>query len=136
MTILLVKNLAWATRPTKPTTVIPGLPGAPFGETGSPGITVPSKQHLVVETLSVQVDVTPPGTKVEAFVNYTCGGKNVQLFVPLTYAYTEPGTNYDFHVALQAVRLYVDPNTTIYVEAYAPGGSPGTRFLTISGYFI
>ena len=99
-----------ATKATKATTVIPGLPGAPFGETGSPGITVPAKRHLVVETLSVQVDVTPPGTKVEAFVNYTCGGKKVQLFVPLTYAYTEPSTNFDFHVALQAVRLYVDPN--------------------------
>ena len=121
---------------TKATTVIPGLPGAPFGETGSPGITVPAGRHLVVETLSVQVDVTPPGTKIEAFVNYTCEGNKVQLFVPLTYAYTDPSTSYDFHVALQAVRLYVDPNTTIYVEAYAPGGSPGTQFLTVSGYLI
>jgi hypothetical protein len=125
-----------ATKAAKATTVIPGLPGTPFGETGSPGVGAPPKQHLVVETLSVQVDVTPPGTKIEAFVNYTCGGKKVQLFVPLTYAYTEPTTNFDFHVALQAVRLYVDPNTTIYVEAYAPGGSPGTRFLTVSGYLI
>ena len=52
-----------AKKATKATTVIPGLPGAPFGETGSPGVGVPPKQHLVVETLSVQVDVTPPGTK-------------------------------------------------------------------------
>ena len=125
-----------AKKAAKATTVIPGLPGAAFGETGSPGITVPAKRHLVVETLSVQVDVTPPGTKVEAFVNYTCGGNKVQLFVPLTYAYTEPSTNYDFHVAMQAVRLYVDPGTSIYVEAYAPAGSPGTLFLTVSGYLI
>jgi len=120
----------------KATKVIPGLPSDSFGETGSPGITVPSKRHLVVETLSVQVDVTPPGTKVEAFVNYTCGGKKVQLFVPLTYAYTEPSTSFDFHIAMQAVRLYVDRGTTIYVEAYAPAGSPGTLFLTVSGYLI
>lgn len=124
------------TKATKATTVIPGLPSDAFGETGSPSIAVPSKRHLVVETLSVQVDVTPPGTKIEAFVNYTCGGKKVQLFVPLTYAYTDPSTNYDFHVALQAVRLYVDRGTTINVEAYAPAGTPGTLFLTVSGYLI
>ena len=95
-----------------------------------------TKRHLVVETLSVQVDVTPPGTKVEAFVNYTCGGNKVQLFVPLTYAYTEPATSFDFYVAMQAVRLYVDPGTSIYVEAYAPAGSPGTLFVTVSEYLV
>jgi hypothetical protein len=40
----------------------------------------------------------PPGTRLEAFVNYTCGGQNIQLFIPPTYAYTEPATNFDFHV--------------------------------------
>jgi hypothetical protein len=107
----------------------------PFAATGN-GITVPIKKHLVVETLSVQVDVTPPGTKLEAFVNYTCGGQSIQLFVPLTYAYTEPSTNFDFYVALQAVRLYPDKGTTIGVVAYAPGGSPGTLFLTVSGQLV
>ena len=57
----------------------------PFAATGSPSITVPGTKQLIVETLSVQVDVTPPGTKLEAFVNYTSGGENISLFVPLTY---------------------------------------------------
>jgi hypothetical protein len=117
------------------TTVIPGLPAHPFGETGSPGITVPAGTHLIVETLSVQVDVSPSGSKIEAFVNYTCAGKNVQLFVPLTFAYTEPSNGYDFYVAMQAVRLYADPSTSVAVTAYSPG-SPGTLFLTVSGYLI
>jgi hypothetical protein len=117
------------------TTVIPGLPAHPFGETGSPGITVPAARHLIVETLSVQVDVSPSGSKIEAFVNYTCAGKNVQLFVPLTYAYTDPETGYDFYVAMQAVRLYADPSTSVAVTAYSPG-LPGTLFLTVSGYLI
>ena len=111
------------------------MPIKPFAATGNP-IAVPSKKHLIVETLSLQVDVTPPGTKLEAFVNYTCGGQTIQLFVPLTYAYTEPSTNFDFHVALQAVRLYPDKGTTIGVVAYAPGGSPGTLFLTVSGQLV
>jgi hypothetical protein len=115
---------------------IPGLPAHPYGETGSPAIAIPAGKHLIVETLSVQVDVSPSGSKLEAFVNYTCAGKAVTLFVPLTYAYTDPGTGYDFHVAMQAVRLYADPGTSIFVTATSPGGSPGTLFVTASGYLI
>jgi hypothetical protein len=40
-----------------PTKIVPGLPAHPFGQTGSPGITVPAKKHLVIETLSLQVEV-------------------------------------------------------------------------------
>jgi hypothetical protein len=127
---------AKAIKADKATSVVLGLPDEIFGETGSPAIAVPAGKHLVVETVSVQVDVTPPGTKIEAFINYTCAGNNVLLFVPLTYAYTEPSTRFDFHVALQAVRLYADPGTSLFVTAYSPGGSPGTLFLTVSGYLI
>jgi hypothetical protein len=108
----------------------------PFAATGSPSITVPSTKQLIVEMLSVQVDVTPPGTKLEAFVDYTSGGQNISLFVPLTYAYTEPSTQFDFHVAMQAVRLYPDKGTTMAVSVYAPGGNGGTLFLTVSGQLV
>jgi hypothetical protein len=45
----------------KVVTTISGLPANPFGQTGSPQIAVPAGQHLVVETLSVQLDVSPSG---------------------------------------------------------------------------
>ena len=115
---------------------VPGLPVTPFGETSSPSITVPTGKHLVVETVSVQVDVTPLGRQMEAFVNYTCGGKSVSLFVPLTFAYGQTSNQYDTYVALQAVRLYVDPGTTVTVTTFTPTGSTGTLFLTLSGYLI
>jgi hypothetical protein len=115
---------------------VPGLPTRPFGETGSPSVTVPAGKHLVVETVSVQVDVTPLGSQLEAFVNFTCGGKSVQLFVPLTFAYGQPSNGYDTYVALQAVRLYVDPGTVVSVTTYSPTGSTGTLFVTVSGYLI
>ena len=115
---------------------VPGLPASPFGETGSPSVTVPAGKHLVVETVSVQVDVTPPGSQLEAFVNFICGGKSVQLFVPLTFAYGQPPNGYDTYVALQAVRLYVDPGTAVSVTTYSPTGSTGTLFVTVSGYLI
>jgi hypothetical protein len=121
---------------TNAAATVPGLPAKPFGETGSPSIAVPAGKHLVVETLSVQVDVSPPGTKIEAFVTYICAGKTVTLFVPLTYTYTEPGTTFDFYVAMQAVRLYVDPGTSITVTTASPGGNHGTLFVTTSGYLI
>ena len=63
----------------------------------------------MAETLSLQVNVSPTGSKLEAFVKYTCEGKGITLFVPVTYAYTEPSTGFDFYVALQDVRFYADP---------------------------
>jgi hypothetical protein len=115
-------------------TSVPGLPASPFGATGSPSIAVPAGRQLVVETLSLQLDITPPGSQLEAFVNYICGGNNVSLFVPLTFAYTNAGDGYDFYVALQAVRLYADPGTLISVSGTSPGGgSTGTLFVTVSG---
>jgi hypothetical protein len=116
-------------------TTISGLPASPFGQTGSPAITVPAGKHLVVETLSVQLDVTPSGSKLEAFVTYTSGGANVTLFVPLTFAYTDTSTGYDFYVGMQAVRLYADPGTVLAVSGAGPG-STGTLFLTVSGYLV
>ena len=116
-------------------TTRPGLPANPFAETGSPQITVPAGRHLVVETLSIQVDVSPSDTKIEAFVNYTSRGNNITLFVPLTYAYTNPSNDFAFHVALQAVRLYVDPGTSISVTTSSPAHS-GTLFITVSGYLV
>jgi hypothetical protein len=112
------------------------MPIKPFAATGSPGILVPSTRQLIVETLSVQVDVTPPGTRLEAFVNYKSAGQDIQLFVPLIYAYTEPSTNFDFHVAMQNVHLYPDKKTTMTVTVYAPGGNPGTLFLTVSRQLV
>jgi hypothetical protein len=64
------------------------------------------------------------------------GGQNISLFVPLTYAYTEPSTQFDFHVAMQAVRLYPDKGTTMTVSVHAPGGNGGTLFLTVSGQLV
>ena len=116
------------------------VPNNPFGETESggfglpTGITVPANKYLTIETVSIQLDVTPAANQIEAFVNYTSGGNNVSLFVPLTFAYSQPSNDYGTYVATQAVRLYADPGTTVGLTAYSPGGSTGTTFLTLSGY--
>jgi len=91
---------------------------------------------MVIETLSIQVDVTPPGSKIADFVSYKSGGNNVTVFVPLTFSYTEAGTGFDFYVATQAVHLYADPGTVISLSTHTPSGSAGTKFLTVSGYLI
>jgi hypothetical protein len=86
--------------------------------------------------LSVQVNVTPPGTRLEAFVRCTSGGQNIPLFVPLTYSYTEPSMQFDFHVAMEEVRVYPDKGTTMAVSVHAPEGNGGTLFLTVSGQLV
>jgi hypothetical protein len=118
------------------------VPNVPFGETESGGfglpnvITVPAGQTLVIETVSLQLDVTPSGSQLEALVNYTSGGKSVTVFVPLTFAYTQTSNGFDTYTATQAVRLYADPGTTVSLTAFSPTGSTGTLFLTVSGYLI
>ena len=104
-----------------------------FASTGSPGVTVPKRRRLTVETMSVQVNVSPSGSKLETFVRYTGGGQSITLFVPVAYAYIDPGTGFDFYVALQAVRLYPDPGTFMEVSVHSPTGTGGTLFLTVSG---
>jgi hypothetical protein len=117
-------------------------PSVPFGDTESGGfglpstITVPAGQRLVIETLSLQLNVTPSGSHLGALVTYTSAGKSVTLFVPLTFAYTTPSNGYDTFTATQAVRLYADAGTTITLSAVSPTGSAGTLFLTVSGYLL
>ncbi len=116
------------------------VPNNPFGETNSGGfgfpttISVPANKYLNIETLSIQLDVTPSGSQIEASVNYTSGGNSVTLFVPLTFAYTQTSNGYSTYVATQAVRLYADPGTSVTLNTYTPTGSAGTTFLTLSGY--
>jgi hypothetical protein len=90
---------------------------------------------MVIETLSIQVDVTPPGSKIASFVSYKSGGNDVTVFVPLTFSYSETN-GFDFYVATQAVHLYADPGTVVSLSTHTPSGSAGTKFLTVSGYLI
>ena len=118
------------------------VPSIPFGDTESGGfsqpstVTVPAGRHLIIETLSVNVDVNPAGSNIEAFVNYTSAGKKVTVFVPLTFSSRNPSNGFDTYVATQAVRLYADPGTDVTLSTSSPTGSTGTSFLTISGYLI
>jgi hypothetical protein len=118
------------------------VPNNPFAKTGSNGsglpatISVPASHHLAIETLSLQTDVTPSGSKLEAIVSYTSGGNSASVFVPLTFAYTTPSNGFDTYVATQEVRLYADPGTTINFTTFTPIGSIGTSFLTASGYLF
>ena len=76
------------------------------------------------------------GNKVEAIVNYRSGGKDVTMFVPLTFAYTDIKDGFDFYVATQAVRLYADPGTVVSLQTFVPSGFALSSFLTVSGYLI
>ena len=135
-------HLVSATSPTSSS--VQFIPNVPFGDTESPGfgfttatVTVPAKQRLIIETLSLEVDVTPPGSQVGAQITYTSAGKTVTLFVPLTFAFTNPSNGFDDYAATQAVRLYADPGTSVNFNVVKPSGSTGstgTPFLTVSGY--
>jgi hypothetical protein len=124
-------------------TFVQFVPSVPFAVTKSNGFglpatfTVPTGKHLIIETLSVQADVTPSGSKIEGLLTYKSGGKNITLFVPLVYAYTTTSNNFDTYAAAQAVRLYADPGTVVKFSVVTPNGaSMGTPFVTVSGYLF
>lgn len=118
-------------------TAAPGLPGTPFTRLAvgpSPiSFTIPKGKHLVIETVSVNVDVTS-GNSIYAQVDYTTGGIGGNVFLPLAYSYTESG--YDTYVATASVRVYADPGSTVRLSTSSPTGSTGTDFLSVSGYLV
>jgi hypothetical protein len=122
-------------------TSVPGTPSTPFAvtagsvEAGAPAVVqVPAGKRLVVETLSLQVEVEP-GKQFPAFITYVSGGKEVLLFVPLSFSFADVGADVDTWVATQAVRLYPDPGTSISLQISTPlSNSLTNQFLTVSGY--
>lgn len=95
-------------------------------------ITVPDESALVVQTVSVQINVTA-GHRTSATIRYVADGQTTSLFLPVSYAYRSPA-NYDTYHAAVALVLYVDAGTDIELDQYSPDGTTGTPFLTISGY--
>ena len=120
-------------------TTTPALPATSFSTSAASGfppttITVPAGKHLVIETISIQADVTS-GHGLEAFVDYTTGGNASTLYVPLTFAQTED-SGFDVYVATQNVHVVADLGSAVKLEPDSESGSTGTTFLTVSGYLV
>ena len=76
-------------------TANPGLPGAPYGITtagdgDSTNTAIPTGETLVVQTVSVQVEVLS-GYAAGADLEWTTDSNTSDLFVPLTYQYSIGG---------------------------------------------
>jgi len=95
-------------------------------------ITVPAESALVIQTVSVQINVTA-GHRTSAMIRYVADGQTASVFLPVTYAYRSPA-NYDTYHAALALVLYADAGTNIELDQYSPDGTTGTPFLTVSGY--
>ncbi len=122
-------------------TASPGLPGKPFTVTASSGFspatfTVPTGRHLVIQTVSVDVDVTGGNTIFAEMTYTTAGNTDGHLFIPLTYS-NHAASGYDTYLAALPVQLYADPGTAVELSVSSPsGGSTGTVFLSVSGYLV
>ncbi|MBK8460671.1 MAG: hypothetical protein IPL43_11220 [Micropruina sp.] len=94
-------------------------------------IRVPDESALVVQTVSVQVNVTA-GHRMGASVQYSSSGQAVTVFLPLHFAYTS-SANFDTYHAAAALVLYADASTDIVLSTHSPNGVTGTPFFTVSG---
>jgi hypothetical protein len=121
------------------------VPRAPFAkqlyEQGSgpsqiePSFTVPAGQTLVIETVTAGLSLPKGEQPVRVVVITTTGGETVLHFLQFLYQDTYGG--YDDFAATQAVRLYADPGSTVYLNAYKNG--PGTTWegrFSVSGYLV
>jgi hypothetical protein len=68
--------------------------------------------------------------------NEALGVRRLQKRRPGRTALCSADTNFDFHVAMQEVRLYPDKKTAMTVSVHLPGGNPGTLSLAVSGQLV
>ena len=76
----------------------------------------------------------PSGNKVGAFLKYKTGGVAARMCLPVTYQYSDSGN--DLYFATTTVRLYADPGSQVFVDAYSPSGVGVGTQCTVSGYLI
>lgn len=132
-----VNNLPATQRVTGSVTAQPGLPGTPFTRTGdleANPVTVPAGKHLVIQTISILLIASNPGS-VHAEVDFTSGGKSAAVYVPLTRSFVESSpTNVQGWVGTVSVNIYADPGSKVSLNAFSLNGTVDSRDLTVSGF--
>lgn len=105
------------------------------GQSISQSFTVPAGHIVVIETISTDLIATGNGPR-SARVSVMTNDVSVSAFLPL---HTQPGLSLEGdprYVALQLVRLYADPDSSINFFASAESGESIIGTVGISGYLI
>jgi hypothetical protein len=132
-----VSNVPATQKVSGAVTAEPGLPGLPFARTGDYNrnhpLTVPAGKHFVIQTLSVLMGMTTP-SKIEVEVDYTSGGSQSAVYVPLTKQFTDNAAGVDLWEGTEGVNLYADPGSKVYLTIFPPEGTVQIESLAVSGY--
>ena len=120
-------------------TANPGLPGAPFavssaGPGDSTNTAIPTGETLVVQTVSVQIQVLS-GYATGADLEWTTGSNTSDLFIPVTYQYSLGGD--DYYAGTLQVQLYASSGSVLNLiaETTSPSSDNITQ-LSVSGYTV
>jgi len=124
---------------------VQNLVGAPFQASGACSMTavvgacevnftVPANKLLVVETVSMDINVQP-GQKADALMVVERGGKPARVFMLPQLQLS--ANRFDFFTVLKTVRVYADPGTTVSIigQRSSGVGTAGTEAAT-SGYLV
>jgi hypothetical protein len=97
--------------------------------------TVPPEQILVIETVSIQIDI-PIGQKAAAGQLFGDVSATTAHFFP-TFEVGSPNSGEARFAGLQNLRLYADPGASPSISSFRDSGTGSGRMTaTISGYLI
>jgi hypothetical protein len=98
--------------------------------------TIPAGKRLVIEFISVSAQV-PPGQHLELATVQTLAGGHGAAHQLLIQAQPDAVIGDDIYRAVQELRLYADPGSTVQVLVRRNSGLGQATFgVTISGYFV
>ena len=98
--------------------------------------TVPAGKRLVIEFISVSAQV-PPGQHLELATVQTLAGGHGAAHQLLIHAQPDAVIGDDIYRAVQELRLYADPGTSVQVLVRRNSGLGEATFgVTISGYLV
>jgi hypothetical protein len=120
-------------------TAAPGAPGSPFATRGSisatsASITMPTGRHLVVQTVSISVEVPEAVSHAGGWLSWKQGGKAETIAVPLPLTVTGSSIKDAVFSATVPAALYPDPGSTMSLQLIYNPFETANGFVTVTGY--
>jgi hypothetical protein len=136
-----VVNVTGATTVGGSVTAVPGAPGSPFAARGSISSTsastpIPTGKHVVIQTVSISVQVPHDVLTAGAWLSWEQGGIHETIAVPLPLTVTGTSVNASLFSATVPAALYPDPGSTISLQLLYNQAEDASGFFTVTGYRV
>jgi hypothetical protein len=135
-----VVNVTGSTTITGKVTAAPGAPAIPFLTGGSAtggavlNFSIPAGARLVLQTVSVRIQVPAAVTTAGAQVEFVENGLPATLYIPAAEVSPRDGSAPALFMATEPAVIYPDPGSILTVSTVFDSTAEATMTVTISGY--